>query len=217
MPTLTPTKDTGSTTKATPMVYAEPAQQMAVETLTAVHAWRRPEQRIPRRSPQRRARARTLWQAPLQDLRSSHQQLGTAKRRYEEFGAETERHVEILEQLIADAGGSPHYVGPTARMVLGSDTSLVEATFMLGGSLDLVTAEFAMLDAVFLAESMDHAGTGPFGRPRSATRRHTLGRAAPQRRRRGPGTGRGAPHMESADEGAARHIASGERRNRPAE
>ena len=105
---------------------------------------------------------------------------------------------------------SPTTWGRPREMVLGSDTSLVEATFKLGGSLDLVTAEFAMLDAVFLAESMDHANWTSLAGPRSAARRHTLGRAAPQRRRRGPGTGSGAPHLESADEGAARHIASGE-------
>lgn len=37
------------------------------------------------------------------------------------------------------------------------DTKLVESTFAGSGSLDLMTAEMAMLDAVFLAESMDHA------------------------------------------------------------
>lgn len=33
----------------------------------------------------------------------------------------------------------------------------LQATFLLSGSLDIMTQEMAMLDAVFLAESMDHA------------------------------------------------------------
>jgi hypothetical protein len=79
------------------------------------------------------------------------------QRKYAEFGGQTERHVAILEELITAGGGNPAYVSPTARAVQGADTKLVESTFALAGSLDLMTAEMAMLDAVFLAESMDHA------------------------------------------------------------
>jgi rubrerythrin len=79
------------------------------------------------------------------------------KRRYEEFGQETLHHVEVLEQLITVLGGDPNYVSPTARAVHGMDSNLVESTFMLNGALDVMTREMAMLDAVFLAESMDHA------------------------------------------------------------
>ena len=81
----------------------------------------------------------------------------TLKRRYEEFGEETLHHVEVLEQLITTLGGFPNYVSPNARAVHGMDSNLVESTFMLNGALDVMTREMAMLDAVFLAESMDQA------------------------------------------------------------
>jgi hypothetical protein len=36
------------------------------------------------------------------------------------------------------------------------DSKLVEATYIASGAIDLMTAEMAMLDAVFLAETMCH-------------------------------------------------------------
>jgi len=86
------------------------------------------------------------------------------KRRYVEFGKETERHVEILEGLITSSGGNPAYVSPTARAVQTMDTKLIESTFAGAGALDIMTAEMAMLDAVFLAESMDHANWSLLGK-----------------------------------------------------
>jgi hypothetical protein len=79
------------------------------------------------------------------------------QQRYDEFGQETLHHVEVLEQFITTLGGNPNYVSPTARAVHGMDSNLVESTFMVNGALDVMTREMAMLDAVFLAESMDHA------------------------------------------------------------
>jgi hypothetical protein len=79
------------------------------------------------------------------------------KGKYEEFGGETERHVELLEQLITAVGGNPCYVSPAARATEKADSGLVESTFVLGGSCDMMTAEAMMLDAVFIAESVDHA------------------------------------------------------------
>jgi rubrerythrin len=156
MTTLTPTKSTGGTTKALPGVYVEADQQMTEEML---------DQALPG------AGLNSAFVAEFLSGMLAHERCGrhlyrTCEQRsnnpvlqakYREFGAETERHVEILEQLITDGGGSPMYVGPTARAVLGTDTKLVEATYMLEGSLDPMTSEMAMLDAVFLAESMDHA------------------------------------------------------------
>jgi rubrerythrin len=156
MPTLTPTKITGGTTKLMPMVYAEPDQQMREEKLAEF---------LPG-SGMNGAFLAEVMSGMLAHERCGRHLYRTCETRsnnpvlqakYREFGAETERHVEILEQLIAEGGGSPMYVGPTARAVLGTDTKLVEAAFALGGSLDPVTAEMALLDAVFLAESMDHA------------------------------------------------------------
>jgi rubrerythrin len=77
--------------------------------------------------------------------------------RYEEFGAETSAHVAILEELISAAGGDPMYVSASARATEKAGAGLVESTFVLDGSVDPVTAELAMLEAVMLAEAKDHA------------------------------------------------------------
>jgi hypothetical protein len=79
------------------------------------------------------------------------------QRHYTEFGEETERHVEIYETLISAMGGDPAYVSPLARGVELSDSKLLESTFLLGGSVNLMAQESLMLDAVFLAEAMCHA------------------------------------------------------------
>ena len=79
------------------------------------------------------------------------------KRQYEHFGEETTEHVDILETLIGQLGGDPMYVSPSARATEKADTGLVESTFMLAGSVDLMTQELVMLDAVMLAEAKDHA------------------------------------------------------------
>jgi rubrerythrin len=156
MPTLTPTPLAGALTKAVPVVYAEPERYIPDATLAAfmdgsgmngaflaeVLSGMLAHERC----------GRHLYRTC--ETRTTNEELGG---KYTEFGDETERHVEILEELIVEAGGSPMYVGPTARAVLGTDTRLVEATFALGGSLDPLTTELAMLDAVFLAESMDNA------------------------------------------------------------
>src|SRR5690606_38607504 len=76
---------------------------------------------------------------------------------YEEFGEETLRHVELLEGVIGALGGNPQYVSPTARAVQGMDTAIVESTFRADGVLDVMVREMAMLDAVLLAETIDHA------------------------------------------------------------
>ncbi len=79
------------------------------------------------------------------------------QRHYTEFGEETERHVEIYENLISTMGGDPAYVSPLARGVELTDAKLLESTFLLGGSVNLMAQESIMLDAVFLAEAMCHA------------------------------------------------------------
>jgi len=79
------------------------------------------------------------------------------QRRYGHFGEETLRHVEILEDLIAAVGGDPQYVSPAARAVEKSNTATLESTFMLAGSVDLLTQEAVMLQAVLVAETIDRA------------------------------------------------------------
>jgi rubrerythrin len=75
--------------------------------------------------------------------------------KYEHFGDETRDHVERLEHLIVAAGGDPQYVSPAARVTEMAAAAALEWTFLLEGSLDPVTTELAMLEAVVLAETKD--------------------------------------------------------------
>jgi hypothetical protein len=79
------------------------------------------------------------------------------KARYEHFGAETERHIEVLHRLIMELAGEPGYVSPSARATEKLDQGALEATFLIDGSADILTRELAMLDAVVLAETIDNA------------------------------------------------------------
>ena len=77
--------------------------------------------------------------------------------KYQEFGAQTEEHIGILEQLITDLGGKPGYVSPAARMTEAMNAKMMEAITLLSGSADENTVEQVMLEAVVLAETKDHA------------------------------------------------------------
>jgi hypothetical protein len=79
------------------------------------------------------------------------------KQQYTHFEHHTVEHVEVLETLISRLGGDPGYVSPSARATEKAGLNLVESTFLLGGSVDLLTQELVMLDAVLLAEAKDHA------------------------------------------------------------
>jgi rubrerythrin len=157
MPILIPTHDNGATTKPHEGMYVHPGREMTDADLHAsvdvpdgmngafiadVLSGMLTHERC----------GRHLYRSVAE--RTNNPML---KRRYEEFGEETERHAEVLEQLITAMGGRPAYVSPTARAVQGMDTKTLESTFLLSGSVDVMTQEVAMLDAVFLAESMDHA------------------------------------------------------------
>lgn len=153
---LTPTYDTGARTKVLPMVSAPPDRVVDDDMLAA---------ELPDLG---------LNMPFIADIMSSvlaHEQCGRhlyrsvagrthnplLKTKYEHFGAETEHHVELLTELITAMGGDPMYVSPAARATKGADTNLLESTFMLDGSVDIMTAEMVMLDAVLLAETIDHA------------------------------------------------------------
>jgi hypothetical protein len=79
------------------------------------------------------------------------------KRRYEQFAEQAERTVGRLQQLVVDLGGEPGYVSPSARATEKLDQGAVEATWILDGSLDILTRELAMLDAVVLAFTVDNS------------------------------------------------------------
>jgi len=154
--TYTPTKATGATAVANDVLYIDPSAEVTPDALAS-------QLELDGLNP--------VFLADLLSGMLTHERCGAhlyravstrahnpmLKRRYEEFGKETERHVEILEGLIAESGGNANYVSATARAVEAMNSKLVESTFMLSGSTDLMTQEMAMLDAVFVAESLDHA------------------------------------------------------------
>jgi rubrerythrin len=156
MPILTPTYDTGATTKPSASVYVPPDRQVNDAKLA---------ERLPETGLNMPFVADLLSAALAHERCGRHLYRSVATRtnnpvlrsKYEQFGAETERHAQILEQLITAMGGDPMYVSPAARAVEGTDTKVLESTFMLSGSVDIMTQELVMLDAVLIAESVDHA------------------------------------------------------------
>jgi rubrerythrin len=76
--------------------------------------------------------------------------------KYEEFLAQTEDHVRILSELVGELGGDPMYVSPQARMTGFQATKLMEPA-LLSGSVDNLTMELTVLEAVLLAEIKDQA------------------------------------------------------------
>jgi len=76
--------------------------------------------------------------------------------KYNEFGAETVEHIGIYEGLIEELGGDPHYVSPAARMVEQMGAKLLEGPILLAGSVDLLSFETALLEAVVIAEHKCH-------------------------------------------------------------
>jgi len=154
MPTLTVTRATGGRSMPAPMTYIDPNLPpveppigltdsglnvtFLMDTLSAMLAHERGGAAL----------YRTVG------LRSNNAML---QRQYKHFGEETIEHVAILEMLIAQAGGDPMYVSPAARATERAGNSLIETTFMCSGSIDLMTAELVMLEAVLLAEVKDHS------------------------------------------------------------
>jgi ferritin-like metal-binding protein YciE len=156
MPPLTPTAATGAHSKPEEMTYVDPTRTMTPEEDEAFLA-------------------NTGLNGPfVADLLSdmlAHERCGAQlyrsvadrtnnpvlKQRYKHFGNETVEHVETLEGLITGLGGDPGYISPAARATEKAGIGLLESTFLLAGSVDLMTQELVMLDAVLLAEAKDHA------------------------------------------------------------
>jgi rubrerythrin len=178
MPTFTPTLDDGATAQWNEVLLVDPAAQVTPDELAAM---------LPG------SRLNVPFVADLLSGMLAHERCGAhlyrsvagrshnpmLKGRYEQFGEETQEHVEILERLVTSLGGNPFYVSPMARAVEGMDAKLVESTYLASGALDLMTAEMAMLDAVYLAETMCHTNwellsklcdTMEDGEPRAAVR-----------------------------------------------
>lgn len=156
MPTITPTAAVGARSMPQQMTYVDPSRTMLPEETESFLA------------------GTDLNGSFVADLLSdmlSHERCGVMlyrslaerthnpvlQRKYNSFGGETETHADILEGLIAGLGGDPQYVSPAARATEKSGMGLLESTFLLTGSVDLMTQELVMLDAVLLAEAKDHA------------------------------------------------------------
>jgi rubrerythrin len=158
---LTPTKDKGAQTKFHEGIYAEPAQLVTDDELAA---------QLPDLGVNMPFLADVLSAMLTHERCGRHLYRAVAARahnpmlkaKYEEFGKETERHVEVLETLVQQMGGNPAYVSPNARTVEAADTKLLESTYTTSGSVDPMTAEMALLDAVFIAESVDRANWQTF-------------------------------------------------------
>jgi len=94
--------------------------------------------------------------AALYRVAAEHSENPALVAKYEEFRRETDEHIGIYQQLIADLGGDPHYVSPAARMTEQLGTKLLEGPVLLAGSVDLLTLEAAFLEAVVIAEHKCH-------------------------------------------------------------
>jgi hypothetical protein len=77
------------------------------------------------------------------------------KARYEKLAEQAERTIVRLQALVTDLGGEPGYVSPSARATEKLDQGALEATYALDGSLDILTRELVMLDAVVIAYTID--------------------------------------------------------------
>ena len=73
------------------------------------------------------------------------------REKYMEFEDHTEGHLRVLERLIERLGGDPMYVSPQTRMTEFVATKLMEP-ILLEGSVDPLTLELTLLEAVTLAE-----------------------------------------------------------------
>lgn len=76
--------------------------------------------------------------------------------KYQTFLTQTQEHVRILSGLTTQLGGDPMYVSPQARMTEFMNTKLMEP-ILLDGSVDGLTRELTLLEAVLLAERKCHA------------------------------------------------------------
>ena len=173
MHTLNPTKDTGATAKANEVVYVELdqtetdqglASQLGLDGVNAAFV------------------ADFLSACLTHERCGTHLYRSVAARtanpmlqgRYEHFGRQTMRHVEILEGLIIASGGNPSYVSPLARATEAADTKALEASYLGSGGIDTMAAEMSMLDAVFMAETVDHANWEALGQLAGALPKGTM-------------------------------------------
>ena len=154
-PTFTTTYDTGGTTQPAAEVYANPERmRLPADVQDLLGGELNPPFIIDLLSAalMHEQCGRHLYRSI--SARTDNPSLGST---YAKFGDETEEHIKILRDLVTTIGADPNYVSPSARATEKLDHGALEATFMLDGSLDIMTRELAMLDAVVLAETIDRA------------------------------------------------------------
>src|SRR3954447_12189847 len=156
MTIITPTRTTGARSMPVNMTQVPPEAQMSPEAMQAL------------------APDAGLNAAFVSDLLSAflaHEQCGVhlyrtvagatanpvLEAKYRMFLGDTERHVEVLTRLLTELGGEPQYVSPSARLVHAMNTHLIQGVVLAAGSADELPREMAMLEAVILAETKDHA------------------------------------------------------------
>jgi rubrerythrin len=149
------TKETGAKTMPLGMTIAEPSCQMTGKELMPFAD---------------AVKGNSIFLANLISAFSAHERCGvhlyrTAagmtqfdgwRDKYVEFGEQTADHIRILAELTTQLGGDPMYVSPQARMTEFFNTKLMEP-ILFAGSVDTLTMEITMLEAVFLAEQKCHA------------------------------------------------------------
>ncbi|MCU1370811.1 MAG: hypothetical protein JWO77_2005 [Ilumatobacteraceae bacterium] len=152
MPITSPMFHTGATTKPMPTITITPGREMPIETLQGAPALKGMNAMFV---------LDVLSDMAAHDRCGRHLYLSLAgrsanpmlQRKYASYAEDAEKNIGVTEQLITDLGGDPGYVSPSARAAEKMDSSLLEATFLLEGSVDIMTQELVMLDAVLLAAS----------------------------------------------------------------
>lgn len=155
MTSTTTTKASGGTSRRLPGVYVPPERQKSLEELAAITAGAGNGVFI----------ADVLSdivaheQAGLRLFRSAagRSSVGALRDGYAHLAEDTKHHLEAVTGLVRDLGGDPAYVSPAARAVEAMGTAILEASFLLDGSLDAVTRELQLLDAAAAVETKDQA------------------------------------------------------------
>ncbi len=174
------TYETGAKTMPIGMTVAPPESEMTGSQLIGAHLLGTGDREQPG----------TIMLANLLSAFAAHERCGVHlyrtvstltqypdwRERYEEFKAQTEEHVRILSELITTLRGDPMYVSPLARMTQFTNTKLMES-ILLDGSVDGLTRELTMIEAVLLAESKCHANWELLGQIAAQMRDATAARA----------------------------------------
>ncbi len=157
MPTLNITKETGGRTMPGPMLVAEPERLVTKDTLSSFASGSGLNgpyvAGVLSKAAQHERNGIYLYQA----LAAISDNPAT-KPKFEQFKAESMQAVDAYEGLIADLGGDPQYVSPSARMTEAMDSKLVES-LLLSGSADPEAREAAGVDAALVASTMCVANT----------------------------------------------------------